>query len=98
MEHTTSVYSGLLRLADLVSSQPHITIKLFIVAAKERKAKVVYELNRPVFRALLADSCKYISYDKLEATLAKIEDFQGYLQVGLVEKIAESCNLKTKLL
>jgi hypothetical protein len=39
-----------------------------------------------------------ISYDKLEATLAKIEDFQGYLQVGLVEKIAEPCNLKTKLL
>ena len=62
-------------------------------------AKVVYELNRPVFRTLLlADSCKYIAYDKLEATLAKIADFQGYLQVGLVEKIAEPCNLKTKLL
>jgi len=97
VEHTTYVYSGLLRLADLVQSQPHITIKLFIVAPKERKSKVVYELNRPVFRELLCDHCKYIPYDKLETTLAKIEDFQGYLQVGLVEKIAEPCNLKAKL-
>lgn len=98
VEHTTSVYSGILRLADLVSAQPNIAIKLFIVAPKERKAKVVYELNRPVFRERLLELVKYISYDKLEETLAKIEDFQGYLQVGLVEKIAEPCILKGKLL
>lgn len=93
VEHTTSIYSGLLRLADLVASQPHIKIKLFIVAPTERRPHVVYQLNRPVFRNLLLDVCKYIPYDKLESTLAKIEDFQGYLQVGLVEKIAEDCSL-----
>jgi hypothetical protein len=91
VEHTTSIYSGLLRLADLVASQPHIKIKLFIVASPERRHQVVFQLNRPVFNKLLLDVCKYIPYDKLESTLAKIEDFQGYLQVGLVEKIAESC-------
>jgi hypothetical protein len=97
VEHTTSVYSGILRLADLVASQPNTAIKLFIVAPKDRKPKVVSELNRPVFRDQLCTHCKYIPYDKLEATLAKIEDFQGYLQVGLVEKIAETCNFKAKL-
>lgn len=90
VEHTTSIYSGILRLGDLVASQPHIKIKLFIVAPNERKHQVVSQLNRPVFKGL-KDLCKYIPYDKLESTLAKIEDFQGYLQVGLVEKIAESC-------
>lgn len=37
IEHTTVVYSGLLRLADLVTSQPNIKIKLFIVASQDRK-------------------------------------------------------------
>ena len=39
VEHTTSVYSGLLRMADLVALQPNIDIKLHIVApAREARA------------------------------------------------------------
>lgn len=91
IEHTTVIYSGLLRLADLVTSQPNIKIKLFIVAPQDRKPKVIQQLNRPVFRDHLCELCKFIAYDKLERTLAQIEDWAGYLQVGLVEKIAESC-------
>ena len=97
VEHTTMIYSGILRLADLVSSQPNIKIKLFIVAPQERKRKVFQQLNRPMFRERLCDLCKYIPYDKLESTLAKVEDWAGFLQVGLVEKIAESCKVKETL-
>jgi hypothetical protein len=75
----------------LVTSQPNIKIKLFIVAPQDRKPKVIQQLNRPVFRDHLCELCKFIAYDKLERTLAQIEDWAGYLQVGLVEKIAESC-------
>ena len=37
IEHTTSIYSGLLRMADLMTLQPNININLYIVAPDERK-------------------------------------------------------------
>src|SRR5207247_1435448 len=40
VEHTTAIYSGLLRMADLLSLQPNMEIKLHIVAPEARKAKV----------------------------------------------------------
>jgi hypothetical protein len=67
VEHTTSVYSGLLRMADLVALQPNINIKLHIVAGVERREKVLREIQRPVFSLLegraLRDMCTYLSYD-----------------------------------
>jgi hypothetical protein len=69
VEHTTSVYSGLLRMADLVALQPNINIKLHIVAAAERREKVLREIRRPVFSLLegcaLAEMCTYLSYDQV---------------------------------
>lgn len=47
VEHTTSIYSGLLRMADLVSLQPGITIRLNIVAPDARREKVLEEISRP---------------------------------------------------
>lgn len=69
VEHTTSIYSGLLRMADLKALMPNIVIKLYISAPKYRKLKVFEEINRPVFSLLqsppLKDSCFYISYDSI---------------------------------
>jgi hypothetical protein len=36
VEHTTAIYSGLLRMSDLVSMQPNIKIDLFMVAPDQR--------------------------------------------------------------
>lgn len=70
VEHTTSVYSGLLRMADLVALQPNINIKLHIVAPVEKRDKVLQEIRRPVFSLLegraLAEMCSYLSYDKIK--------------------------------
>ncbi len=67
VEHTTSIYSGLLRMADLVALQPDINVKLHIVASVERQAKVLEEINRPVFAMLerrpLHAICTFLSYD-----------------------------------
>jgi hypothetical protein len=67
VEHTTSVYSGLLRMADLVALQPNIHIKLHIVAPVEKREKVLQEIRRPVFSLLegraLSEMCTYLSYD-----------------------------------
>jgi len=70
VEHTTSVYSGILRMADLLALQPNMDIKLHIVAPSSRKDKVFQELQRPVFSLLekgaLSELCTYISYDSLD--------------------------------
>jgi hypothetical protein len=69
VEHTTSVYSGILRMADLLALQPNMDIKLHIVAPSDRREKVFSEIRRPVFSLLekgpLAESCTYLSYDSL---------------------------------
>lgn len=52
VEHTTAVYSGLLRMADLLALQPNMDIRLHIVAPDERRDKVFREMLRPVFSLL----------------------------------------------
>lgn len=66
VEHTTSVYSGILRMADLMALQPNLSIKAHIIAPVERRTKVMQELSRPVFRHILANSCTFISYSSIE--------------------------------
>jgi len=69
VEHTTSVYSGILRMADLLALQPNMDIHLHIVAPEARRSKVFQEIRRPVFSLLergpLSESCTFISYDSV---------------------------------
>jgi hypothetical protein len=69
VEHTTSIYSGILRMADLLALQPNMDIKLHLVAPSARREKVFQELRRPVFSLLekgpLYESCTYLSYDAI---------------------------------
>jgi hypothetical protein len=69
VEHTTSVYSGLLRMADLVALQPNINIKLHIVAPEAKQDKVFQEIKRPVFSLLegnpLNEICTFLSYGSI---------------------------------
>jgi hypothetical protein len=69
VEHTTSVYSGILRMADLLALQPNMDIRLHIVAPPSRREKVFQELKRPVFSLLergpLWKRCTYLSYDSV---------------------------------
>jgi hypothetical protein len=52
VEHTSSIESGLLRMADLISMQPNLKIQLHIVAPDEKRDKVVEEITRPTFSQL----------------------------------------------
>ncbi len=69
VEHSTAIYSGILRMADLLALQPNMNIRLHIVAPFERKDKVLQEIQRPVFslldRAPLSEICTFISYDSV---------------------------------
>ena len=75
VEHTTAVYSGILRMADLLALQPNMDINLHIVAPLARREKVFSEIRRPVFSLLdkgpLAESCTYLSYDSLREVAAQ---------------------------
>ena len=66
IEHTTSVYSGLLRLADLAALSPNLRFPMYVVAPRARLDKVRRELSRPSFRALgLHTRCALISAESL---------------------------------
>jgi hypothetical protein len=66
IEHTTAIYSGLLRMADLCALLPNINVSLHIVAPESRRDKVFLEITRPVFSLLehspLSERCTYLSY------------------------------------
>jgi hypothetical protein len=97
IEHTTAVYSGILRLSDLVAVQPYSPIRLFILAPEDRRSKVIQELNRPTFEALpqpLARVCQYIGYAKLEDYFEKFKDLpNNTLQIAILNGIAEKCDI-----
>ncbi len=92
VEHTTAIYSGILRMADLLALQPNINIKLHIVAPVHRRAQVFREISRPVFRRLqsgpLPQICTYIPYDNFRR-LAKAPSLRR-LRPDVVDDYAES--------
>jgi len=69
VEDTTSIYSGILRMADLIALQPMLDIKIHIVAPSERRNTVFNQISRPVFADIvgrhLSEICSYISYDSV---------------------------------
>ena len=69
VEHTTAVYSGLLRMADLLALQPNMDIRLHIVAPDEKREKVLREIRRPVFSLLdrgpLYENCTFLPYSSV---------------------------------
>jgi hypothetical protein len=91
VEHTTSIYSGILRMADLMALQPNLNIKAHIVAPAERREKVKQEIRRPVFSLLekgpLAESCTYLSYDSVKE-LAD-QKLLAHLSDGVLDDFAE---------
>ena len=67
IEHTTAIYSGLLRMADLLALQRNINIRLHIVAPLDKQERVLREIVRPVFSQLkLHEQCSYLSYDSID--------------------------------
>ena len=91
VEHTTSIYSGILRMADLMALQPNLNINAHIVAPIERKEKVLQEISRPVFAFLekgpLSESCTFVSYESI-LELAKEKRLE-YMTDAVLEEYAE---------
>ena len=96
IESTTSIYSGLLRMADLVAMQPNINIPLFLVAPSARREKVFSEVNRPTFSRLspkLYEACRYIAFDVLRDRIKQAEAFIKFLKPEFLRELSEACEL-----
>lgn len=69
IENSTSIYSGLLRFADLKLVAPNSNYPLFIVAPRSRKSKVITQVNRPTFKKLeFNDKVRFLSYEAVNET------------------------------
>jgi hypothetical protein len=91
VEHTTSIYSGILRMADFMALQPNLNIFAHIVAPEERKEKVLQEISRPVFAFLekgpLSEACTFVSYESV-LELSKEKRLE-YMTDSVLEEYAE---------
>ncbi len=68
VEHTSSIFSGLLRMSDLLALQPNLEIKLYLVGPDERREKFFQEIKRPTFAMRdkpLHTTCGFVPYSKL---------------------------------
>ena len=91
IEASTSIYSGLLRMADLLAVTPALNIKIYIVAPRIRRDKVMSELGRPTFRKIgLDDYCRFISTEALGDLVKKAKGIGGHMQPSVLDSIAEA--------
>ena len=63
VEHSTTIYSGLLRFNDIHLATPSAQMHFNIVAEDVRRGQFSRQLNRPTFQASgLSDSCGFLDY------------------------------------
>ena len=86
IEATTMIYSGLLRLNDLVLSQPNNQIALYIVSGQKRRQHVFNQLIRPSFHQLVP-RCQFIPFESVDQQIERLAPLQmqsGVQVTGLV--------------
>ena len=92
VEHSTSIYSGLLRMSDLLTMQPNINIRLYLVAPDERFTKFTKEVPRPTFASRdkpLHKVCKFLPYSKLCERLEEAKNLLAFLKPEFIDELAE---------
>jgi hypothetical protein len=84
VECTTAVYSGILRMSDLLALQPNLEIKLYLVAPDQRREKVEKELLRPTFQFRekpLHRDCGFLAVSRFT------EKVDGARKLGLISAL-----------
>lgn len=95
IEHSTSVYSGILRLSDLKALTPNSVYPLFIVADRSRKNKVFSELKRPTFNNAylhLPEEVAFLSYDKVRELDESLKGQDSNLSLDFLTSQSERVN------
>ncbi|MBI2751899.1 MAG: type II restriction endonuclease [Betaproteobacteria bacterium] len=89
VEHTTSIYSGIVRMLDLALGAPeHTTVGLFLVAPDARENDVRQQLTRPAFRRVADLRVHFLPYGELERNREAMARFGTGLKA--VEAVARA--------
>jgi type II restriction enzyme len=88
VEHTTSIYSGIVRMLDLASGAAQAVRGLYLVAPDAREEDVRKQLARPAFRRIGELSVKYLPYGELERNRQSMARFGEGLKA--IEAIARA--------
>ena len=92
VEHTSTIYSGLLRMSDLVTMIPNIELKLYLAAPDIRAAKFAREVIRPTFSQRskpLHTVCRFLPYSNLLDKLEEVKNVLQHLRPEFLDDIAE---------
>jgi hypothetical protein len=85
IENSTSIYSGLLRFADLNIVAPNTLYPMFVVAPQSRRNRLREQLRRPTFRRLgLNQKVRFLSYERIDEIDRFFEDSSGGLTVETI--------------
>lgn len=93
IEHSTSIYSGILRLSDLRAEAPNSNYPLFIVSSEERKRRVFEELRRPTFSGpclRLNEVIRFLGYEKvreIDESAKTAANFDANVLLGAGENV-----------
>ena len=89
VEHTTSIYSGIVRLLDLALGVPSEAARgLYLVAPDDRESEVRAQLARPAFRHVADLRVRYLPYGELARHREAMARFGQGLKA--IEAIARS--------
>jgi len=87
VEHTTSIYSGIVRMLDLALGADTTNLhSLYLVAPDKREADVRAQIARPAFSRIADLSVRYLPYSQLETHREAIGKFGA--GVAVLEKIS----------
>jgi len=66
VEHSTSIYSGIVRMLDLaLGTEVAASSRLFLVAPDDRQDQVTQQLRRPAFSRVSELGIRYLPYSEL---------------------------------
>ena len=89
VEHSTTIYSGIVRLLDLaLSSSSGVVQGLFLVAPDDREEEVRIQLARPAFRRVADLRVRYLPYGELERHREAMARFGAGLKA--IEAVAKT--------
>lgn len=81
VEHSTSIYSGIVRMLDLALGSPAaVESRLFLVAPDGRREDVAQQLRRPAFSRVSELGIRYLPYSQLAEHAPAIKRFGSGLK------------------
>lgn len=89
VEKSTSIYSGILRLADMALSLPGREKHLYLVAPRSREREIIEQMRRPMFQRHDEFVISYLLFEELDKHLDSLCRFGG--DHSVLEKLACPC-------